>query len=306
MQNFPVSRVLMLCALLSLQACSGSKHSNKDKKLPGDWQQTPIVVDGDSKEWPSPYPNYDSKAMVAYATSNDRDNLYITVETGDDYTQMKILKAGLTVWIDTSGGKEQSMAINYPLPDDNEPYNPDAKDGQSSSGSYSSSYSSTASESSQLRSAACDNKIRRALEDASQLTLTGFPNCNGGFAIAQTNACGIKVRIALDEYKELIWEASIPFKTLYGKDQITKADMGKPISVCFAVKAFKKESSTHGNDVSNSAGGMGSGGHMGGGGMGGGGGRGGGRHGNMGSQDNPKDHLYESTKTWKQFGLAFQ
>lgn len=284
--------IFLLCTLLSLQACSSAKHTDKQKKLPGDWQQTPVVVDGNSNEWPSPYPNYDSRAKVGYATSNDRDNLYITVETGDEYTEMKILKAGLTVWIDTDGGKQQQMAINYPLQDDNDPYDPSKKDDQQSSSSPSS-----------MRVPELGAKIRRALDDATQLTIEGFPGCSGGFAVAQNNNCGIKVHIGIDEYKELIWEASIPFKAIYGKSQITKADEGKPISVCFAVKAFKKGPSTHGNDVSSGGMNGGMGGHMGGGGMGSHGG--GGRRG-MNGQENPRDLLFESTKTWKQFGLAYQ
>ena len=64
-------------ALVLLSSCGSSKHEKSKASLPGTWQAQPIVIDGDSKDWPSPYPNYDAKAMVAYATSNDKYNLYI-------------------------------------------------------------------------------------------------------------------------------------------------------------------------------------------------------------------------------------
>jgi hypothetical protein len=298
MQNMLIVRTFLICSILSVAACNGSKHSGKTAAMPGNWQKEPVTIDGDSKEWPSPYPNYDSKAMIAYATSNDKDNLYITIESGDEYTQMKILKAGLTVWIDTDGKKGQYLAIHYPLQDENDPYETAKKDKDGSS----------PSRSSQPRGAEFNQKIKRALSDATQLSLEGFSACSGGFAVAQNNDCGIKVSVGVDEYKELIWEASIPFKAIYNKTHITKSDMGRPISVCFAVKGFKKPSSNSGNNENASSAGstgnssMGGSGH---GGMGGGRGGGGGKRGGMG-QDDPREHLFESSKTWKQFGLAYE
>ena len=116
---------------------------------------------------------------------------------------------------------------------------------------------------------------------------------------SQNNPCGIKVTIRMDEYKELVWEAKIPFKAIYNRE-ITAADAGKPVSVCFAIKAFKSPSSKN-NDNSN----IGMNSQMGGG-RGGGMGRGGGRGGRMTSGDNSRDFLFETTKTWKQFGLAWK
>src|SRR6267154_5604685 len=109
------SVVALLLSVISIASCGSSKHS-KSKKLPGVWQAEPITIDGNNKDWPSPYPEYDQKAMLGYAVSNDKNNLYITVETGDPATQLKILREGLTVWIDKTGKQEQVTAINYPLP----------------------------------------------------------------------------------------------------------------------------------------------------------------------------------------------
>src|ERR1043165_9727738 len=104
------------CVLLS---CSSAKHGRRNSDVvPGTWQTSPIVIDGDSKDWPSPYPNYDSKAMVAYATSNDRNNLYITMQTGDDLTQLNALRQRIIVSLDTGGGKTATFHINYPLLND--------------------------------------------------------------------------------------------------------------------------------------------------------------------------------------------
>ncbi|MDR3679706.1 MAG: hypothetical protein P4L41_07055 [Flavipsychrobacter sp.] len=287
-----------LFTVLLSASCHSTKHSGKSAGMPGTWQATPIVVDADSKDWPSPYPNYDSKSFVGYATSNDKQYLYVTMETGDEYTEMKILKAGMTMWIDTAGGKGQSLAIHYPLPDDNEPFEMDrSKEKQGGQTGYDN----------KLRSQDFTLKVKRSVGNATQLTVEGLPYCSGGFAITQTNPCGIQVRIGVDEYKELIWEAAIPFKALYGKDTLTRADAGRPISVCFSIKGFKKPKSSGdsgaGNGMSN---GGGAGGH--GGGMGGGGRGMGGKGGGQGQRNgtDPKEQLYETTRTYKYFGLAYQ
>ena len=279
-------------------SCNSSKHSAKSRaSLPGTWQSQPIVIDGDSKDWPSPYPNYDAKAMVAYATSNDKENLYITMETGDEMTQIKILKQGMAVLIDTGGKKDPEFKINYPLQNDNDPFvmtkkdNSGLKEDNNSPGT----------------SGKWDKKISKSAGEATQYSLEGFSLCNGGYMVTQTTSCGIMVKMGIDEYKELIWEAVIPFKALYNKSVITAADAGHPISVCFSVKGFKAPSSNTSDNNSGGAntntGGVGTNSGMAGRG-GGGGGRGG--RGGSGPKENPMQHLYESTKTWKQFGLAYQ
>jgi hypothetical protein len=296
----PVSFTLVITLLFS---CGSSKHSKSAAVLPGTWQAQPVVIDGDSKDWPSPYPNYDSKGMVAYATSNDKENLYITMETGDELTQIKILKLGMNVYIDTTGHKEGQLHINYPLPNDNEPFDI-TKDA-----------SGLKHENAAHPAGQWDKKINKAAQDANQYALDGFYDCNGGYVVTQTTSCGIKIRLRIDEYKELVWEAAIPFKAIYGKNTITAADAGKPISVCFAIKGVKNpDTKTHDNPTGgagtsgggggggmNNAGGVGmNSGHSG---RGGGGNRGAGRG---GTSNDPLQHLYESTKTWKQFGLVYQ
>ena len=284
-------------------SCGGSRHTKKSQAaMPGTWQKEPIVIDGDSKDWPSPYPNYDAKAKVAYATSNDRENLYITMETGDEITQIKILKQGMTVSIDTSGGKSPDFNINYPLPNDIDPIDISKKD-----------FTQDKGDQSLYENKRLDQKINKSAQDANQFSIDGFIKCNGGFMVKQTTPCGIQVRMSIDEYKELVWEAVIPFKTIYGKDTISAADAGKHISVCFALKSFKKEPKNTSGDnggggnnggINNGMAGAGTNSGMGG--RGGGGGRGKGGGGRGAQAEDPMQSLYESSKTWKFFGIAYE
>lgn len=274
--------------LLSVISCGSSRHSGRSKNvLPGTWQSQPIVIDGDSKDWPSPYPNYDAKARVGYATSNDKRNLYITVETGDEMTQMKILKQGMTVSIDTSGKKDPGFNINYPILNDNDPMDMPGSEGHKNQSHF-------------HTEGQWSLKISKLAKEDNQFTLDGFGTCNGGYLVSQATKCGIKVMMRIDEYKELVWEAAIPFKAIYGVDSISSTDAGRPISVCFAINRFKHPESKSTSE--NNSGGMGMNNGMGGGARGGGRGGGGGRN----VSEDPLQHLYENTKNWKQFSIAWQ
>jgi hypothetical protein len=281
-----VSNLTGIGIFLSLLSCGTARHSGRSgSSLPGTWQATPIVIDGDSKDWPSPYPNYDAKSMVAYATSNDAHNLYITMETGDISTQVKILKQGMTVSIDTNGKKDPQFNINYPLLNDNEPVD-------------------LAKQEMQSRSSAAgrlaEQKIKRLLQDANQFSLDGFAGCNGGFMAAQTAPCGIKVSARIDEYKNLVYEVVIPFKAIYNKEVISAIDAGKPVSVCFTVKGFKgaaKKNTDNNNTNTGMNNGMG---------VAGANSTAPGRGSSGSSAQDPLQHFYESTKTWKHFGILFQ
>ncbi len=274
--------------LIFFLSCGSSKHSRKAEGMPGTWQDQPIMIDGDSKDWPSPYPNFDAKAMIAYATSNDKENLYITMQAGDELTQLKILKQGMRVSIDTSGGKEASFHINFPMPNDLDPIDlPQSvhvKDGENLH-----------------LNKQLDVKLSKSAKDANQFSLDGFYNCTGGYMVSQTIPCGIKVITRIDEYKQLVWEAVVPFKAIYGKIMIDSKDAGKPISVCFAIKGFKnpasKNNDNSGNGISNNTGGTGANLN----------GRGANRGaGGTRAPENPLQHLYDNTKTWKQFGLSYK
>jgi len=277
-----------LSAMVFNISCGGSRHSGKSKNfIPGTWQQQPIVIDGNSTDWPSPYPNFDAKSRIAYATSNDKENLYITMEAGDELTQIKILKQGMTVSIDTGGNKDAAFHINFPLPNDTEPI-------ELPQGTRKNDPAS-------LQGRQLDVKLSKIARDANQFSLEGFNGCSGGYMVSQTTPCGIKVISRIDDYKELVWEAVVPFKAIYNKSVITAQDAERPISVCFAIKGFKNpgaKNADNSSGISNNTSSTGS--NM--------NGRGsqGMRPASTRQPDNPMQYLYDNTKTWKQFGLAYK
>jgi hypothetical protein len=282
-------------------SCSSTKHAGV-KRIPGTWQAGPITIDGSNKDWPSPFPEYDEKAQLGYAVSNDKDNLYITVETGDPATQLKILRNGLTVWIDKTGEKNEETAINYPIP--GETAEEGRQDGKRpSQGEWQGSGQDK-------RRMELEDRVRKAIAGANEFSLQGFKGCNMQFQLMEKDSCGIMVRMNLDADNELVWEAVVPFKAFYSKQEIDKRDKGKPISICFETVGIKKPAGQGGGGGYGGGGGMRPGMGIGVGGMGmrmgGGGMRGGNRGGGQGQASNMMEPAYKSTKTWKRTGIAFQ
>ncbi len=313
-KHITLAVIISACCITS---CSSSKHS-RSKGEPGVWQVQPIVIDAENNDWPSPYPNYDDKAMLGYAVSNDKDNLYVTVETGDPATQLKILRQGFTVWIDNTGGKDKNIAIHYPLKNENRNSFRTGDDQQQQRSQW--QPGQNASNTQDKRRMMLEERVKTAVADANAYTLQGFKSCNRQFSVMEKDSCGIVLRVGIDSMNELIWEAKIPFRSFYSHAQINKADRGKALSVCFETVGIKRPAggNTGGGNRGGGGGGnmRGSGMGFGGGGggmrMGGGGGgmRGGGMHGGGGggnSQANSiMEPLYKSTQTWKKFGIAYQ
>lgn len=276
----------IFCCLISmfLLSCGAAKNGGGSKNtVPGTWQATPITIDGDSKDWPSPYPNYDVTSKIAYATSNDTRNLYVTVESGDQRTLYKILKEGLTIAIDTHGRKDPQFFINYPLQNNNEVID----------------ITTVYDNRSQIAMKQSENRINKMMQDAGQFSLEGFGSCSGGYMISQVLPCGVKVKARMDEYKQFVWEATIPFKAIYGIDSISAAHANKPISVCFTVHSFKKAKTTSGgdnNNMSNISGAAGNNSQN----------RNAANISTAASSQDPNEHYYQTTKTWKQFSLVWQ
>ena len=303
MRTYILAGAASICLFMAMTSCNSSKHATA-KKLPGIWQLEPIAVDGSNRDWPSPYPEYDDKAMLGYSVSNDKDNLYVTVETGDPATQLKILREGLTLWIDKTGGEEQVTAINYPLPNHRKVTTAETED-RTGAGQWQQGHGGSADK----QRLALEDKIRLLLNEAREYSLQGFKGCNLQFPLTENDTCGIIVRMAIDMDNEMVWEAVIPFKSFYYKREIEKRDNGKAMSVCFETIGEKRPPG-QGNSGGNRGGGIRP--SIGFGGMGGmgmgmrmGGGRGM-QNGGNGGQGNPNimEPLYKSTSTWKKFGLA--
>lgn len=290
--------ILGIAAFLSASSCNTSKHA-KASRAP--FASKPITIDGDDKDWPSPYPNYDSKAMISYAISNDRDNLYLSVKANDAKMRSKILRAGMTITIDTSGGSNEDLVIQSPMPD----AIPQAERKQRQA------EGASEGDGQQQRNAEAWRK--QLMLGAEQYSLSGFGHCDGTFSGKEdsSSTCGIQIRVGVNEYNELVWEAAIPFTSWHHRPLIAR-DASKQLAICIKVAGVKMPARTVGGNgaphgggggMHGGGGGMGGGGMRGGGRMGGGGGRGGGGMGRSAEDGTP---ISETTRTWLKTSLSLK
>ncbi len=285
-------RGILLVFIGTMLSCGATKKTGNDKQVDTIvWQARPIVVDGNNDDWGIPYNYMDSKAKIQYSFSNDRENLYITVKASDRMTQMKMLTAGMQVFIDIQGKKNQVTGILFPL-ENQQPVKMEAGDAKA--------------ELAPDQNTAVAKRLNNLIGGAREFSLQGFNDCNGVYLIGQKNKCGIETRIGVDVNNELIWEAIVPFKSFY-KASIDPGDLGKIVGICFEINALKKPEmpTSQGPPGGRPGGGMSGGGMPPAGGGPGGGMRGGGP-GMGGSDMEERMKAFEATKTWTKLRLAYK
>jgi hypothetical protein len=59
--------------------------------------------------------NFFKKGKLWYVLTNDNDNIFIDLKIEDPAVQTRILKEGLTVWINMDGKQVKKMGVRYPI-----------------------------------------------------------------------------------------------------------------------------------------------------------------------------------------------
>src|ERR1035437_7329912 len=99
--------IIAICLGFATVGCSSPKV------LSNNWQDKPLIADVNDSAW---FENaqYDTKNKLWFNVSNDGNNLYIMFKTEDETLKRKILRLGLTVWIDPTDHKKEKFGIHYP------------------------------------------------------------------------------------------------------------------------------------------------------------------------------------------------
>lgn len=96
----------VVITFLIISGCSGLKEI--ESNIPKDQ----VIIDGIQNEWEGKL-NFDAKLKVAVGFMNNYGNLYICLTTGDRSNIMKILRLGVTIWLEPLNDKK--IGIKYPL-----------------------------------------------------------------------------------------------------------------------------------------------------------------------------------------------
>jgi uncharacterized membrane protein YgcG len=249
-----VLTVVATSSLLILAGCSSPLVYSAT------WQDKPVTIDGKANEWKIPLDYYDDKTKLNFSISNDGANLYFCVRATEYETQSGIVRNGLQIFIDTTGGKKKEMSIGFPIIQK-----------EKSSGTETDRHT-------EMDPSAASYGLRKKYSTTTkQMKITGFPGGINGLADLP-NMYGINAYLNWDTNNIMIYEACIPLKTFY-KAALTSSDTNKVIGITLVILVPNKAFSG-GGPSARSMGSEGMGGGMGGGGAHGG--SGGGRHGGGG------------------------
>ncbi len=208
--------VILLLSFVSLPS-----RAQKKKVKIAKWQTEPIKIDGEIEQEIDPFNLYNKETKLAYSIANDASHIYLSFKVIDEFTQIKILRAGLTVMIDTLGKRKHSISISYPLQ----------------------GYASTNNTNPREKKPDFEEvkAIFRAMPQ--RMKLSGFKSGNG--TSNTINANGVAVYINWDENKDLIYEISIPINSFWG-NEVTASKASKTIALNVIINALDK------SNVSNS------------------------------------------------------
>lgn len=236
-----------------------------------------IIANADTSDWRGITLQHDKSNSAYYATANDLQHVHVLLIVTDPAQQMKLLRAGMEVWLNWKGKSNTNKAtgIKYPLKSE-EGFNPSDQPQNAQQGS--------------------SHIFKLMLSKKTEMELTGFKKeLNGKHNLV--NSSGVKIAINFTASNVMIYELSIPFTALS-----ESVSFNTPVSLGIVFKAI--EQSDFGG-----AGGRPSGA---GGGRPGGGGRPSGAGGppwagggNGGSQQRPDfEKMFKETNIWYKFSLA--
>jgi len=181
-----------LPAIIVLASCS---HAMAPE---GHYQDSTIVADGNAADWGLPLRFGNESNTLQYNVTNDKKNIYICVLSANKITQLRILRFGMTVYVDPKGEKHKDIGLHFPISKQPEPADYRGRDGNASRESD-------------------KTRMEGLLLQSDYYGTTGFLDIdNGQFATADTKS-PIKVAMKLnDKDSLLVYEAIIPLKNIPG------------------------------------------------------------------------------------------
>jgi len=186
---------LFLFSGLSMAGCS-------HKLAPeGHYQTTPVVADGVPNEWGLPLRFSNADYTLQYNITYDSKNLYVCVISRDDRTELRMLRAGITLYFDPKGDKNKDIALHFPLRKQPDPASFRNRNGQPLTNSSDSGWK------------------EELVHQSDEFGTTGFTDIeNGQFAVGDQK-CPIQVAAKLNNNDSvLVYEAVIPIHNILGAD----------------------------------------------------------------------------------------
>lgn len=202
-----------LITLVSL-LCSSYLHSQDENRIKQ--QYTPVTIDGNLNDWQTPLEFYNKESGLAYSLSNDSSNLYFCLLIADKPMQMKIMRAGMTIGLDTGNSRKPLHLINYPI------------------------QTTVLTDHTAIKQRPDMEDIKDSFKKSQNImNLSGFKSENGPAPLSASNS----VAVCMDWNKndDLVYEARIPIASFW-KETLTHEDASKLLSLHIRVPALERPS----------------------------------------------------------------
>ncbi len=201
-QFYTLFTLSTLFALILLTACSSSKNNSQSDFVKAvNWQKENLAIDGADGDWVKPLAFNEPKLGLSYTVSNDKENLYIIASSNNESTIQRILRGGLTLYINAHGVKEEAGAAGISFPTGNRVQKGDRMLND--------------------RPEIQQNK-RVALNAVEDYSLFGFHDIKttDNFDYGKKNPEGIELGIGINSTGELVYEAMIPLASFLNKNEM--------------------------------------------------------------------------------------
>jgi hypothetical protein len=206
-------RLISISVFVGLVACSPRLV------VPVMWQQQAANV-ATADAWADPA-GFDKETALQYVISNDSQNLYVLLKTDDPVTQMKILRAGMELAIDTLGRKKGHVIVSFPRP---------LAVGAMLEGVPRGERSRTGQPADRI------DMYRNILARHDRMVLSGFPNHPNG-QLPLLNEGGICVGVEIDSTGLMSYRAILPLSSFY-REGIGEEDTRRRFGLLVTVKGL--------------------------------------------------------------------
>lgn len=204
-------------ASLFLGGCSTSYESLHRSGLP--------------EEISSGYEDYEnvSDAGLMYLISNDSDSLYVSLKFQNRFTSMKVIRKGMTLWLDPSAKKNKAFGVGFPV---------SGSINRGKAPGYFENPQVVEGEDGFKRFQYPEKKQKKEIPELMlmklQVRLLGFKD--GNTQVLQADQSPYPVELYYDENNILTYQLAIPFEAI----QINEFKDGKAISLGVITGSFEK------------------------------------------------------------------
>jgi len=110
-----MKRAVVCAAGIAVIVSAVGVFAAKKPLITSQWRDRDLAIDGDSGDWPGPLRPIEENHPLMAAAMNDGQYLYLVLSTSDSTERRQILRQGLVVWFDPSGGEKKHFGLKYPV-----------------------------------------------------------------------------------------------------------------------------------------------------------------------------------------------